>query len=121
MAITTAIPSWKKKALHRCILMVHGLSYTTFKVSDAEFGTTEDGVAASCTVKNTGDRAGTEVVQMYVGFSHSKVDRPVKILRGFTRVALNREKKRKSPSPARQKSWLITIRNTRQMQVERWI
>ena len=35
----------------------HGLSYTTFKVSDAEFGTTEDGVAASCTVKNTGDRS----------------------------------------------------------------
>ena len=97
----------------------HGLSYTTFKVSDAEFGTTEDGVAASCTVKNTGDRAGTEVVQMYVGFSHSKVDRPVKILRGFTRVALNpgEEKKVTITCPAEKLAYYDPY--TRQMQVEK--
>ncbi|MDD6455510.1 MAG: fibronectin type III-like domain-contianing protein, partial [Lachnospiraceae bacterium] len=41
-----------------------------------------------CKVKNTGAVAGTEVVQMYVGFNNSKVDRPVKILRGFQRVEL---------------------------------
>ena len=97
----------------------HGLSYTTFKVSDAEFGTTEDGVAASCTVKNTGDRTGTEVVQMYVGFSHSKVDRPVKILRGFTRVALNpgEEKKVTITCPAEKLAYYDPY--TRQMQVEK--
>jgi hypothetical protein len=41
-----------------------------------------------CKVKNTGSMAGTEVVQLYVGFDNSKVDRPVKILRGFRRVDL---------------------------------
>jgi len=39
-------------------------------------------------VKNTGTRAGEEVVQLYVGFPASKVDRPVKLLRGFEKVAL---------------------------------
>ena len=39
-------------------------------------------------VKNTGDRDGDEVVQLYVGFQNSAVDRPVKQLRGFTRVSL---------------------------------
>ncbi len=65
-----------------------GLSYTTFEVSDAEFSADEQAVHASCRVKNTGACAGTEVVQMYVGFSKSAVDRPVKILRGFRRVEL---------------------------------
>ena len=37
---------------------------------------------------NTGSRPGEEVVQLYVGFPGSKVDRPVKLLRGFEKVAL---------------------------------
>ena len=65
-----------------------GLSYTTFAISDAKFGADEEKLCASVKVKNTGDVAGTEVVQMYVGFPESKVDRPVKILRGFQRVEL---------------------------------
>ena len=66
----------------------HGLSYTTFAVSDATFDADETQVRATCKVKNTGAATGTEVVQMYVGFNNSKVDRPVKILRGFQRVEL---------------------------------
>ena len=65
-----------------------GLSYTTFAVSDAAFSVDGDNVKAVCKVKNTGAVAGTEVVQFYAGFENSKVDRPVKILRGFTRVEL---------------------------------
>ena len=65
-----------------------GLSYTTFEVKDAKFSTDGQNVIAECTVTNTGDRAGAEVVQMYVGFSNSKVHRPKKILRGFARVEL---------------------------------
>lgn len=65
-----------------------GLSYTTFQVKDAAFAAAGDAVTGSCTVTNTGSRAGTEVVQLYVGFKNSQVDRPVKILRGFARVAL---------------------------------
>ena len=39
-------------------------------------------------VTNTGPRAGEEAAQLYVGFAGSKVDRPVKLLRGFEKVAL---------------------------------
>jgi beta-glucosidase len=39
-------------------------------------------------VTNTGARAGEEVVQLYVGFPRSRVERPVKLLRAFTKVAL---------------------------------
>ena len=65
-----------------------GLSYTTFALSGAQFAADEEKLCAYVKVKNTGDVAGTEVVQMYVGFPESKVDRPVKILRGFQRVDL---------------------------------
>ncbi|MDR0640871.1 MAG: glycoside hydrolase family 3 C-terminal domain-containing protein [Treponema sp.] len=65
-----------------------GLSYTTFKVDNPQFGVRDGAVTASCTVTNTGNRRGTEVVQLYIGFSHSSVDRPLKLLRGFARVEL---------------------------------
>jgi len=70
----------------------HGLSYTTFeysglKVEDKEFS--ENGmVKVRLVLKNTGQRAGTEVVQCYVGFEQTEVFRPVKELRGFTKVFL---------------------------------
>ena len=65
-----------------------GLSYTTFACSDL-MASVEDGkLTAACRVKNTGTRAGSEVVQLYVGFSGSAVDRPVKQLFGFMRVTL---------------------------------
>jgi beta-glucosidase len=65
-----------------------GLSYTTFTVTDPTFAVKDGAVTASCTLTNTGKRKGTEVVQLYIGFSHSAVDRPVKLLRGFARVEL---------------------------------
>ncbi|MFN8075028.1 MAG: glycoside hydrolase family 3 N-terminal domain-containing protein [Kineosporiaceae bacterium] len=69
-----------------------GTSYTTFDWSDAcvdveETGT--DGTAtASLTVRNTGDRAGTEIVQLYLHDPVASVSRPVVRLIGFARVAL---------------------------------
>jgi beta-glucosidase len=68
----------------------YGLSYTTFTLDDPHFGVTDGAVTASCRVVNTGNRTGTEVVQLYVGFKHSFVDRPVKLLWGFSRVELER-------------------------------
>ena len=70
----------------------YGLSYTTFTVSPptlaaAEIGTGETG-SVSVTVTNTGDRAGSEVVQLYVRDKFSQVTRPVKELRGFEKVVL---------------------------------
>ncbi len=65
-----------------------GLSYTTYEVKDADFKVENDTLYATCKVENTGKVDGEEVVQMYVGFEKSTVDRPVKLLRGFKRVAL---------------------------------
>jgi beta-glucosidase len=45
-------------------------------------------VTASVTIANTGARDGDEVVQFYVGFEGSAVDRPKKLLRGFQRTPI---------------------------------
>ncbi|UVS78854.1 glycoside hydrolase family 3 N-terminal domain-containing protein [Actinokineospora sp. UTMC 2448] len=70
----------------------HGLSYTTFSYDDLAFDTTEvptDGAfTVSCTVANTGERAGAEVVQLYLHDPVASVARPVRLLTGFARVEL---------------------------------
>jgi beta-xylosidase len=70
----------------------HGLSYTTFGYSDLVLSTdkvpTDGTVEISCTVRNTGTRAGTEVVQLYLSDTEAQVVRPVRWLAGFTRVPL---------------------------------
>ena len=70
----------------------HGLSYTTFKYSGLKLSADEikaDGqVLIRAEVKNTGRRAGDEVVQLYVHAQKSSVQRPVKELRGFQRISL---------------------------------
>jgi beta-glucosidase len=72
-----------------------GLSYTSFKIRHPCFETDGKIIIASCTVQNSGGMDGDEVVQMYVGFKNSKIDRPVKTLCGFFRIHLRvREEKR---------------------------
>ena len=70
----------------------HGLSYTTFAVSklelDSEELPTDGSIRARCTVTNTGDRTGDQVVQLYYHFSGAHVIRPNKQLVGFARVTL---------------------------------
>lgn len=61
-----------------------GLSYTTFEYSD--LAVTEQQV--SLTLKNTGEMAGAEVVQVYIGCPDGKVFRPAKELKGFAKVYL---------------------------------
>ncbi len=56
----------------------YGLSYTTFSLTDAEMRITESGVEVSCCVTNTGECAGTQVVQLYLGSHDCDVVRPVK-------------------------------------------
>jgi beta-glucosidase len=68
-----------------------GLSYTTFEYSDIQVDEsvkTEEPVNVSVTVKNTGDRAGKEVVQLYVHDKESALVRPPKELKGFKKVFL---------------------------------
>ena len=68
----------------------YGLSYTTFSVTNAEAALTAHGVALSCSVSNTGDCDGDEVVQLYLGSHHCEVMRPLKELAAYTRVSLKK-------------------------------
>jgi len=68
----------------------HGLGYTTFGYSDitVEAGNTSSPLSVGVTVANTGDRAGEEVVQLYVSDLVASVARPETYLIGFTRLGL---------------------------------
>jgi len=70
----------------------HGLSYTTFEYSDMEISPRKTGadgkVRVSLKVKNTGEMAGMEVVQLYLRDVESSVDRPVHELKGIEKIAL---------------------------------
>jgi beta-glucosidase len=67
-----------------------GLSYTTFEYSDIKVSAPDhDGnITATATIKNTGKVAGAEVVQLYVQPPAATVPRPVRELKGFTRLEL---------------------------------
>lgn len=69
----------------------HGLSYTTFTYSELtiEAQSTTDPLKITLEIRNSGERAGAEVVQMYVRDMVSSVARPEHILLGFTRIALD--------------------------------
>ncbi|MGY0195736.1 glycoside hydrolase family 3 C-terminal domain-containing protein [Leptothrix sp. BB-4] len=72
----------------------HGLSYTRFdytaiRASADRFDVDGGGtLSVEVTLRNSGARAGQEVVQLYVGERAPKVVRPVRELRGFTKVSL---------------------------------
>jgi beta-glucosidase len=71
----------------------HGLSYTSFEYSNLQ--TTRDilpkdgTINISVDVTNTGRRSGDEVVQLYVEYPDSDVDRPLKELKGFERISVD--------------------------------
>lgn len=70
----------------------HGLSYTTFALADLraerETLSTDGDVGISFSVSNTGTRAGTEIVQLYLHDPVASVVRPVQRLIGYCRVSL---------------------------------
>lgn len=71
----------------------HGLSYTTFEYGKVTANksqmTSEDTITFSVSVKNTGKRAGAEVVQLYIRDVESSLPRPYKELKAFEKVYLN--------------------------------
>ena len=76
----------------------YGLSYTTFDVSGPQLSATSVSrsghLTATVTVKNTGSRAGDDVVQLYLHDPVASISQPVRRLRGFERVSLNPGKKK---------------------------
>lgn len=76
----------------------HGLSYTQFSYSDLSLKQEKDGskiLNINFTVKNTGKRAGAEIVQVYVAPIAPKVDRPSKELKNYAKVELPPGKSKK--------------------------
>lgn len=80
----------------------HGLSYTTFAYSNLKLSSStmktnarltdpvgQGNVTVSVDVKNTGNRKGAEIVQMYIRDDYSSVTRPVKELKGFKKIWLD--------------------------------
>lgn len=78
----------------------YGLSYTTFAYSDMTLDRSKENITVSCKITNTGNRAGAEVVQLYVKSPGKEVFVPEKELRGFTKVYLD---------PGESKNVLITV------------
>jgi beta-glucosidase len=77
----------------------HGLSYTTFEYTsvsgDKEVIAPDGTIKITVTVKNTGTRRGSEVVQLYIGDNYSSVVRPIKELKGFQKITLDPGKSKK--------------------------
>ncbi|MPL56356.1 Beta-glucosidase BoGH3A [bioreactor metagenome] len=82
----------------------HGLSYTTFEIGQAKADksviTEDETITFTIPVKNTGKKAGAEVVQLYIRDVKSSLPRPLKELKGFEKIYLN---------PGEQKEVTITI------------
>lgn len=80
------------RAAHALYPFGYGLSYTTFEYSDLAIDRSEievgESVKVSVTVRNTGNLAGDEVVQLYVRDDVSSVTTYDKVLRGFERIHL---------------------------------
>jgi beta-glucosidase len=73
----------------------YGLSYTEFAFSDfsvnkTEFSGENDEIKVSFTIKNTGNYEGAEVAQLYVRDLVGSITRPIKELKGFKKVYLQK-------------------------------
>lgn len=68
-----------------------GLSYTNFEISEPKLNSSKfekDILSVSVNVKNTGEIAGDEIVQLYISDKYSSITRPIKELKAFKRVRL---------------------------------
>jgi beta-glucosidase len=84
-----------------------GLSYTNFSYSDLDISkvTSEDSVEVSFTLTNTGQRAGAEIAELYVGQREPKIERPPKELKGFWKVYLQPGESKRVTLPLDQRSF----------------
>lgn len=97
---------YDKKAIEPLFPFGYGLSYTSFEYSNLSINKENildnETVEVTVTIKNTGDRAGKEIVQLYVRDIESTVIRPEKELKGFAKVELQ---------PGEEKDVTITLDN----------
>ncbi|MCM1036144.1 MAG: glycoside hydrolase family 3 C-terminal domain-containing protein [Bacteroides sp.] len=79
---------YEKNGLKPLYAFGHGLSYTTFELTDPKVTVDGDVIKVRLNVRNTGSRDGAEVVQVYVGEDSPTVVRPLKELKAFKKVAV---------------------------------
>ena len=92
----------------------HGLSYTSFAYSDLK--ASAEGV--TLTVTNTGDRAGAEIVQLYVAKLDAKIFRPAQELKGFAKVPLRPGESRTVVIPLDDKAFRYWNTRTNRWEIE---
>ena len=68
----------------------HGLSYTSFQYSDLDIKAVDEGFVVKLKVKNIGDSAGKEVVQLYISDRICTVSKPKKELKDFYKIYLEK-------------------------------
>jgi len=95
-----------------------GLSYTEYTYKNIRVESTEEIIIVSVDISNIGAFAGEEIVQLYVGFENSSVDRPLKLLRGFKRVALKPEETKTVSIDVRKKDFAWYNPDNRVWEVE---
>ncbi|MBP2326943.1 beta-glucosidase [Kibdelosporangium banguiense] len=78
--------AWLRASTEPAYPFGHGLGYTTWELTETRSQVTQDGAVITVTVRNTGDRPGKQVVQVYLARPDSAVDRPARWLAGFTVV-----------------------------------
>ncbi len=66
----------------------HGVSYTTFAYENASVFEEENQIIVCCEVKNTGNVAGKEIVQVYLASKNREENEPIQQLKGFAKTEL---------------------------------
>jgi len=96
-----------KKGFEPTFAFGFGLSYTSFNYSNLQVEVKDEKVLGTVEVTNTGRVAGDEVIQLYIGFEQSQIDRPLKLLKGFSRIHLepNENKRVKIEVPKENLAW----------------
>ena len=79
---------YEAKGLKPLYAFGHGLSYTSFDLSNPSVKVNGNEIKVKVTVRNTGERDGAEVVQVYVGEDSPTVVRPVKEFKAFKKVTV---------------------------------
>jgi len=90
---------FEKRGIQPAFPFGFGLSYSTFSIENVEAEDEGEVIRVRVDVENNGDRDGAEVVQVYAGSNGADQDRPVKLLKGFQRVALKAGEKKEISIP----------------------
>lgn len=80
--------AWLRAGAEPAYPFGHGLGYTTWTLTETRSRVETEHAVVTATVRNTGDRAGKQVVQVYLARPDSAVERPVRWLAGFVSVTV---------------------------------